>query len=446
MAGVVISSIRARLLVSLLATFALGALVVAAVAYRNVLHETEALFDYQLRQMALSLRDQGEINAAQASALGDEDFDFVVQIWTADGRSIYASRAHSQLPSRAVLGFADVDVGGRFWRTYSVASRERVIQVAQPLAIRQSVAARAALRSVVPLLVMAPLLAVLMGWLVTRALRPLRRVARDVSARDAEALTALPASGLPDEVAPLVQALNALLRRLDAAFGTQRAFVADAAHELRSPLTALKLQIGLLQRSADAHARQAAIEALSAGVDRAVRLVEQLLALARSEPGAAANAFERLDLSELVRQAVADSVPYALARGSSIELEAEPGIELSGDRIALATLVRNLTDNALRHAPPGSRVQVRVERSGGAPILSVDDAGPGIPPADRERVFDRFFRRTQASSGDPPQGSGLGLAIVKGVAERHGATVALSDSPLGGLRATVRFASELTGS
>jgi two-component system OmpR family sensor kinase/two-component system sensor histidine kinase QseC len=432
------TSIRTRLLVSLLATFALGALVVAAVAYRNVLHETEALFDYQLRQMALSLRDQGEISAAQAGALGDEDFDFVVQIWTADGRSIYASRAHSNLPSRAVLGFADVDVAGQLWRTYSVASRERVIQVAQPLRIRRFVATQAALRSVVPLLVMAPLLAVLMGWLVTRALRPLRRLAHDVRSRDAEALTALPLAGLPDEVAPLVQALNALLQRLDAAFGTQRAFVADAAHELRSPLTALKLQIGLLQRSGDETARRAALEALAAGVDRAARLVEQLLALARSEPGAPAAAFERLSFSELVRQAIADTVPYALSRGSTLELDAEDALLLEGDRAALATLVRNLADNAVRYAPPGSAVQVRVQREGALARLDVDDAGPGIPPADRERVFDRFFRRGGAAA-EAAAGSGLGLAIVKSVAERHGATVALSDSPLGGLRVTVRL-------
>jgi two-component system OmpR family sensor kinase/two-component system sensor histidine kinase QseC len=432
------TSIRTRLLVSLLATFALGALVVAAVAYRNVLHETEALFDYQLRQMALSLRDQGEISAAQAGALGDEDFDFVVQIWTADGRSIYASRAHSNLPSRAVLGFADVDVAGQLWRTYSVASRERVIQVAQPLRIRRFVATQAALRSVVPLLVMAPLLAVLMGWLVTRALRPLRRLAQDVRSRDAEALTALPLAGLPDEVAPLVQALNALLQRLDAAFGTQRAFVADAAHELRSPLTALKLQIGLLQRSGDETARRAALEALAAGVDRAARLVEQLLALARSEPGAPAAAFERLSFSELVRQAIADTVPYALSRGSTLELDAEDALLLEGDRAALATLVRNLADNAVRYAPPGSAVQVRVQREGALARLDVDDAGPGIPPADRERVFDRFFRRGGAAA-EAAAGSGLGLAIVKSVAERHGATVALSDSPLGGLRVTVRL-------
>jgi two-component system OmpR family sensor kinase/two-component system sensor histidine kinase QseC len=431
------TSIRSRLLVSLLATLALGALVVAAVAYRNVLQQTEALFDYQLRQMALSLRDQGEIDAAQAGALGDEDFDFVVQIWTADGRSIYASRQHSELPSRAVLGFADVTVGGQVWRTYSVPARDRVIQVAQPSRIRRAVAAQAALRSVVPLLVTAPLLAALMGWLVTRALRPLRRIAHDVRARDVEALSALPLAGLPDEVAPLVQALNALLQRLGSAFGAQRAFVADAAHELRSPLTALKLQIGLLQRSGDEAARRAALDALAAGVDRAVRLVEQLLTLARSEPGASAPPFERIDLAELVRQAVADTVPYALSRGSTLELDAEEGLAIDGDRAALASLVRNLADNAVRYAPDGATAQLHLSREGAAARLDVDDAGPGIPAADRERVFDRFVRRGDA--GDAPQGSGLGLAIVKSVAERHGASVALGDSPLGGLRVTVRF-------
>ncbi|HSN31424.1 MAG TPA: histidine kinase dimerization/phospho-acceptor domain-containing protein, partial [Ideonella sp.] len=379
------TSIRTRLLVSLLATLALGALVVAAAAYRNVLQQTESLFDYQLRQMALSLRDQGAIDVAQGPRLNDEGFDFVVQIWTADGRAIYASRPYSRLPSRAVLGFADIAVGSELWRTYSVATEDRVIQVAQPLRIRQSVAAQAALKSVLPLLVVAPLLAALMGWLVTRALRPLRRVARDVSVRDAEALTALPAAGLPDEVAPLVRSLNALLERLQAAFGAQRAFVADAAHELRSPLTALKLQVGVLQRSTDEAARRAAVEALAAGVDRAVRLVEQLLTLARNEPGAPAS-FERLAFDELVRQAVADTVPAAAARGSHLELDAEEGVAVQGDRAALASLVRNLADNAVRYSPAGSTVKLRLRRDGDTARLDVDDAGPGIPAADRERV------------------------------------------------------------
>ncbi|HEX7382834.1 MAG TPA: histidine kinase dimerization/phospho-acceptor domain-containing protein, partial [Burkholderiaceae bacterium] len=321
------TSIRSRLLVSLLATLALGALVVAAVAYRNVLQQTEALFDYQLRQMALSLRDQGAIDVAQAPRLNDEGFDFVVQIWTADGRTIYASRPYTQLPSRAVLGFADIGVGGQVWRTYSVATEDRVIQVAQPLRLRQSLAAQAALRSVVPLLVVAPLLAALMGWLVTRALRPLSRVARDVSARDAEALTPLPAAGLPDEVAPLVRSLNALLERLQAAFGAQRAFVADAAHELRSPLTALKLQLGLLRDARDDAERNDAVARLQTGIERARHLVEQLLALARAEPGPATTP-GKVDLSQLARQAVADTAAQAASLGGHVAVEAPAAVTL----------------------------------------------------------------------------------------------------------------------
>jgi signal transduction histidine kinase len=433
------TSIRARLLAWILATLALGAVVMGLAAYRNVLHEAEALFDYQLRQMALSLRDQGEIAPAQAGALADTDFDFVIQIWTVDGRAIYASRAHTELPARAVLGFADVAVGNRTWRAFSVATHDRVIQVAQPQQIRQRIAAQAALRSVLPLLAVAPLMAAAVWWFVALAFRPLRRLAGSVSTRDAQALDPLPLAGLPDEVAPLVQALNALLQRLALSFDAQRAFVADAAHELRSPLTALRLQIGRLRRSPDDAARAEALDALAAGVERAVRLVEQLLTLARSEPGTPVVSRERVALGELVRQAVADTVPYAVSRATELELDADDAVQVDGERGALAALVRNLADNAVRYSPPGSRVQVRVGREDGSPLLVVDDAGPGIPEAERQRVFDRFYRRGDGSGGD---GSGLGLAIVRSVAERHGAHVTLGDSPLGGLRVTVRFAEQ----
>ncbi len=435
-----LSSIRARLLTWILATLAFGALWMGVGAYRNVLHETEALFDYQLRQMALSLRDQGEIAPAQASALADADFDFVVQIWSVDGRAIYASRRHDELPARAVLGFADISVRGKTWRSFSVATPNRVIQVAQPVQIRQRLAAEAAFRSVMPLLAVAPLMAIAVWWLVTLAFRPLQRVATGVRARDAESLAPLPLADLPDEVTPLVQALNALLQRLDASFGAQRAFVSDAAHELRSPLTALRLQIGQLRRSPDAAARDAALEALSAGVERAVRLVEQLLTLARSEPGARQSTLKAIDLGELVRQAVADTVPFAASRGTELELDAQDGVMLQGDPVALTALARNLADNAVRYAPAASQVQIRVAIQNGSPTLRVDDAGRGIPSADRERVFDRFYRREADGEGEAAQGTGLGLAIVKRVAERHGASVTLGDSPLGGLRVEVRFA------
>ena len=429
------NSIRVRVLLALLAVLVISAAAMGALTYRNVLAETEALFDYQLRQMALSLRDQGEIAPAQASTLADEELDFVVQIWTADGRIIYPPRLRADVPTRAVLGLADIESQGKTWRSFSVATRERVIQVAQPVQIRQRLAAGAALRSVTPLLLIAPVLALAVWWLAAQALVPLRRLADGVAARDEQSLQPLPTAGLPVEVAPLVTALNGLLGRLGASLGAQRAFVADAAHELRSPLTALKLQMQLLKRAGDDAARAQAEAALHAGIDRAARLVEQLLTLARSEPGAPLVA-QPLDLVETARAALADTAPLATARDARVELIAATPVRVSGDATALGLLVRNLVDNALRYGPRGVRVEVRVYTDGDDAVLEVDDAGPGIPGADRERVFDRFYRR---ATGDEA-GTGLGLAIVRGVADRHGASVALADSPLGGLRATVRFA------
>ena len=434
--GAVVNSLRVRLLATLLALLVVAALVMGALTYRSVLAETEALFDYQLRQMALSLRDQGEILPDQARDFANEELDFVVQIWSADGRSIYASRPHSALPARALLGLAQVTVAGQAWRTYSVATGDRVIQVAQPQQTRRRLAADAALRSVMPLLLLVPVLLLATWALASHALRPLADLTRRVRERDAVALDPLPEAGLPDELAPLVGSLNALLQRLGQALDAQRAFVADAAHELRSPLTALKLQLQVLRRSADPAARNEALAALGDGIERAARGIEQLLALARHEPGAPAVAMQRLDLAEVLRAALAEVRPYALARGTALEVDAGTPVAVQGDAAALAVLVRNLADNAVRYAPPGSRVVLRAALDGAQAVLTVDDAGPGIPPDERERVFDRFYRR--AAGGEP--GSGLGLAIVRGIAQRHGATVALGDSPLGGLRVCVRFA------
>jgi len=443
------SSIRARLLLSLLAALAGAALLIGGLTYRNVLHETEALFDYQLRQMALSLRDQGEINPNDAAALNDEDLDFVVQIWRIDGRSVYASRAHRALPSQAVLGLAEVKVDGERWRSFAVAARDRVIQVAQPVRIRQGLAADAALRALLPLGLAAPLMAAVLWWLIERSLRPLARVARQVREQDAAALAPLPAAGLPDEVAPLVQALNALLDRLGLAWAGQRAFVADAAHELRSPLTALKLQAQVLRRlqaagpagDAGEGPRREALDALVAGVDRASRLVEQLLTLARSEPGAPATPLQPVPLAALLRQVLADSAaPLAASRGSQVTLDADDDtLSVPGDAAALAVLVRNLVDNALRYTPPGGQVALALAGPPAAPRLTVDDSGPGIPEAERERVFERFVRGAAAADA---AGSGLGLAIVRSIARRHGATVTLGRAPLGGLRVVLAFGAQ----
>ena len=430
------SSLRGRLLVFLLTLAAAAAAAVATVSYRSVLAETDRIFDYQLRQMALSLRDQGAIAEEERAALEDPAFDYVVQVWTGDGAITYSSHRRPGLPRTAVLGFADVDIDGRRWRVFSTTSRGRVIQVAQPLSVRHQLAAAAAWRSVAPLAIAAPLVALAVWWLVGVSLAPLRRLVAAVRARDADSLAPLPLGGLPSELAPLGAALNALLARLGTSFDAQRSFVADAAHELRSPLTALRLQLQLQGRARDDATRNEATQGLAASIERASRLVEQLLALARNEPGAAATVPATLDLGVLVRDALADVHALATQRGSTVELVPGPPVAVHGDRVALALLVRNLADNALRYSPPGARVELRVLQEGANPLLRVDDAGPGIPAEERERVFDRFHRR---ASGEET-GSGLGLAIVRSIAERHGAEVTLGDSPLGGLRVTVRFA------
>jgi two-component system OmpR family sensor kinase/two-component system sensor histidine kinase QseC len=431
------NSIRLRLLGSLLATLSLAALVLGAATYRSALQEAEALFDYQLRQMALSLRDQGEIAPDQASALHDASLDFVIQIWSVDGRAIYASRAHSELPARAVLGFADLRVGNETWRTFGVAAGERVIQVAQPRQIRERLAANAAFRNVLPLLLSAPLLAAALWVIVTRVLAPLKRVSHEVRSRDAGSLQ--PLQQVVERLHQRRHLVGQALRgqRLSVAIDAQRAFVADAAHELRSPLTALKLQVQLLQRAPDEAARDEAQQLLAQGVERATRLVGQLLTLARNEPGAPLPPLQSVDLGEAVRQGLSDLGTLAAARGSTLQVEAPVGVEVKGDIAGLSALARNLADNALRYSPPGATVRVQVARDEAAPVLTVDDSGPGLAPEERARAFDRFWRRED--SAGLTEGSGLGLAIVRSIAERHGATLALEESPLGGLRVRLRF-------
>ncbi|MFT3953735.1 MAG: ATP-binding protein [Piscinibacter sp.] len=429
-------SLRARLFAFLLALAAVTALAVGGATYFSVRTEADELFDYHLRQMALSLRDQGRIGDEERDALANPEFDYVVQVWAVDGVTLYTSRPQGirqSLPPRAVLGYSQIRLAGEDWRVFAAATPARVVQVAQPLAVRRGLAASAALRSVLPIAIAAPLVALGLWWIIGVSLAPLQRVVREARSRDADSLRALPDDDLPQELQPLVGAFNGLLERLAAAFETQRHFVADAAHELRTPLTALKLQIGLLQGTPVGPEQDAAIARLRAGVDRATHLVEQLLALARAEPGAAAAPMAEVDLAKVARQALADAEPLAAHRGTAITLDAPAPVRLQGDAQALRSAIRNLLDNAVKYG--GHRVELAVHpAAAGGWRLRVDDDGPGIPPEQRERVFDRF-QRGEAREID---GSGLGLAIVQAVARRHGASVQLGSAALGGLRVEMR--------
>ena len=435
------SSLRARLLAWLLAGVVLVGAAGGWIVYRNALSEADAFFDYHLRQTALILRDQPvEYLLAPQFPPADAAYDFVVQVWSLDGVRVYLSRPHAVLPQITTLGFATVATSEGRWRVFGVQALTKVIQVAQPMSVRQQRAAELALQTLKPFALLLPVLALLIWLAVGHALEPLQRLTALVKARRVNALESLPDTRLPDEVQPLIGALNDLLARLRAALERERAFMADAAHELRTPLTALHLQTGMLARASGDAERAAAMETLSAGVQRAIRLVEQMLALARQEPRAEAQRVA-VRLDDLAREIVAELVPLADAGRIDLGVSAAQPASVHGEPDALRTLLRNLVDNAVRYTPAGGRVDVAVEEASdtrGA-RLTVSDDGAGIPPAERERVFDRFYRR----AGTAPAGSGLGLSIVKTIAESHGASISLAEGPSGkGLTVTVSFPRE----
>jgi len=428
-------SIRARLLVALILLVAFVSVIAATVTYRRVLNETSILFDYQLRQMALSLRSQVSLAPRIEVPPDQGDTDFVIQIWDVFGARVYLSRPGLPMINQIVLGYENLVLQGEAWRAYGLQTADGVIQIAQPVRVRESLARAAALRVVIPLLLLLPVMIVFVAWIVRRGLLPLRQVTAEVQRRDVRSLRALADDDLPREIEPLVGELNRLLGRLREAFTVQRAFIADAAHELRSPLTALRLQLQLLDRAPDEAARGAARASLGAAVERAIHLVEQLLALARSDPQETAGDFRPIDLAAVAAQGITDTHALAVTRSIDLGLEADPHILVDGEPESLRTLVRNLVDNAVRYTPPHGSVQVRCRTTAGGACLEVVDTGLGIAPADRERVFDRFYRRALSQES----GTGLGLAIVKAVAERHGAQVTLADAPGSGLCVAVNF-------
>ena len=433
-------SLRARLTGALLLAVLAFAALQAAVTYRTARAETEALFDAQMQRIALSLSGSlgaGALSDDAPAADTPAAREMIIQIWRADGVMLYRSPQGRLLPPQTVIGFSDTVAGGEPYRIYALRTATQVVQVAQQTEARGRMAGQLALRAVLPVALLAPVLMLIVWWVVGRAIGPIERVRRQVAARRPDDLAPLPTAGLPAEVRPLVGEMNGLLTRLSAAWDALTHFTADAAHELRSPLAALRLQAQSLQRAPDDATRAIATERLLAGIDRATRLVEQLLALARQEGAGEGAELVSLDLTALARNALADAEPEAARHAIALTLDAPTAhVVLRADEAALAVLLRNLLGNALRHTPPGGQVRVGVREEASVIDLTVEDSGPGIPPDERARVQDRFYR----VPGTPGHGSGLGLAIVRAIAERHGAALTLDASPtLGGLRVMLRW-------
>ena len=434
-------SIKRRLLLTLLATTLLAWGATLLLSYRDTLHELDELLDAHLAQSASLLIAQvghevDEIDMEHAPPLHRYERKVAFQIWE-KGKwlLLHSASAPNEPLSVSDQGFSDSEIEGQKWRVFSTwdETRQFLVQVGERREARGELAATIAMHVLLPLLITLPVLGLLIWFSVARGLRPLQEISRQVAARRADNLAPLAVASTPDEILPLVDGLNNLFERVRASLDSERHFTADAAHELRTPLAAIRTQAQVARAASDHAERRHALDGVIAGCDRAAHLMDQLLTLARLEPEQTA-LHEDCDLRALAIGVVAELAPSAVARHIDLQLVPGAAAHVAGVPALLAILLRNLIDNAIRYSPQHSVVQVEVTSAGNDVELSVLDQGPGISADEIERVWERFYRVL----GSGADGSGLGMSIIKRIADLHGARVALSPGENGrGLRARV---------
>lgn len=435
------TSLQYRLSVSISVAVVAVAAIAAAFTFTASWTEAHLAQDKQLRQTAYLI---GRIQARpvtlaarqRINGIGREE-RIVVRFLDGSGADGQGQEGAPRFPVRLADGIRTMQVGIEPWRVFVMTADDGMrVAVAQQTAVRDAVAVRSALRSLLPFALLAPVLVTLVGFLIRKLLRPMRHLAMAARRRRNDDAGPLDPAGLPDEVQPFVAEINRLLLRVERAMGAQRRFVADAAHELRSPLTALGLQAERLAAADMPAEARGRMLALTEGLQRTRVMLDQLLALARSQEGAE-SPVAPVSLQHTIRRVIEDLYPLAEARDIDLGVVGDADAAIAIDPLALHMLVKNLVDNAIRYSPRGGRVDVAVRAAAGGVDFIVDDTGAGIPEEERIRVFDAFHRVLRTGQ---PTGSGLGLAIVKAVADKAGATVTLAPTPAGpGLRVVVHF-------
>jgi two-component system sensor histidine kinase QseC len=439
-------SLRRRLLGLLLGGVTAAWMVTVVLSYVDAHHEVDELFDAQLAQVAQSLLALASHDPGEAiEELGDVAHKYQrsmrFQIWRSDGKLVMRSKNAPESPLTATAGFSEASDDSGHWRHFSQWNSERSlqVQVSEDHHIRDELIGHIAWRLLLPALFGLPLIG-LWVWLATRqALSSLDGIARQIASRAPQQLQAVTPAAAPEEIRTMIEALNGLFQRVDAALESERRFTADAAHELRTPLAALQAQLQVARRARDDDERERSLSQMQNGLTRAAHLVDQMLQLARLDPESGLPVRQMIDLGQLAESVCAELGALILERRLEFELDAAPGCQVAGHAEWLRVLVRNLLDNAIRYTPAGGTVRMSVANRGGATTLAVSDNGPGIAGADRDAVLRRFHR--VGDSGEP--GSGLGLSIVARIAELHGAVLELADG-IGRPGLTVRLSWPLT--
>lgn len=437
------ASLKQRLLVLALTAITLVWLSATVFTYLDAREELDEVLDAHLAQAAALLVIQAtheidELETEHTPLLHKYARSVAFQVWE-KGRQLrlHSANAPQQPLAGKERGFSDSLIDGKRWRVFSTwdESGEYLVHVAERSDVHEELARGIAGNLLRPLWFSLPLLALLLWIAVMHGLRPLDRLAREVEQREPDNLAALDTASAPREVVPLIERLNRLFTRIEASMQKERRFTADAAHELRTPVAAIKAQAQVARAASGEAERAHALDNAILGCDRAAHLIEQLLTLARIDTLDSSVA-EPCQLVDIASETIAALAPAALEKGVQLELLAGNAAAVRGNPGLLRILLRNLLDNSIRHTPSGTSVQVSITEEPGAICLSVSDNGPGIPEQELDKVLERFYRPlgTQAS------GSGLGLSIVKRIAEVHDAALQIQPVNAGqGLRVTVSF-------
>ncbi len=432
------SSLKVLLIRNLMLLLTFSWLATLGVGYFLAQKTFNQQLDMQLEQVASSLSKVVTTSLTtieirkNRNSISQENNAIEFQILQNERRIGYSENAPREILSQSE-GFSQSEIANKLWRVFSARAGDSRIVVGQDLNVRKSLIQDLILSNLWPMLIALPIIALTLWISVTVALRPLSVLAFAIKKRSPEQLTPIDLHQVPIEITPVVQSLNDLLGVVGKALEREKQFTDNAAHELRTPLAAIKTQAQLALRSTNEQEKNESILAVDQGVDRAAKMVSQLLTLSRLDPENLNLSFSSVNLSVLTAQVIAKLVPQALLKKIDIGLEESEQVTVEADASYLEMLISNLVDNAIRYSPQNGLVDVRIQKTDFTAILIIEDNGPGIPEKDRERVFDRFVRL----SGGLADGSGIGLAIVKKIASLHHAKVDL-DSPEGHPGLTVR--------
>lgn len=451
------NSIRARILLPVLILVLLGDVLISWAVLRYSHHEVEEIYDAQLAQSARLLQavlaqrapgdndwerlhqafDEAMSRVGDGEAAHPYETRLTFQVWRNDGQLLMRSAEAPILDAPpATLGAHDLLENGRDWCAFLLKDprQDLLIWVGERDDIRQDLITRIVGHTLWPSLIGVPLLTILIWLAIGWGLQPLRAMARSIRGRDTDTLKPLHLSPLPQDLEPMQTALNRLLQQIDNLLARERRFIADAAHELRTPLAILRIHAQNAQLAGTAQQREDALEFLVSAVDRATRIASQLLTMARIEPRLASPENTHVELTALVREELAELTPLALEKDVDLILDSDHHCPVDTDPVALAIALQNLVTNALNFAPPGSEVRIQVQpQACGSVSISVEDAGPGIDEQQYARLFERFYSEGHAN------GAGLGLAIVQMIVSKIGSTLQLYNRPEGGLCAELRI-------